>query len=101
MVEKGRQDIKPCLEKASNASEALNSITANMSEIDMMISQVASATEEQSMTVNEVNNYVTNIQQSTTKLSEVSECAKLASDSLNNTSVQLHKFVSHFKNYKT
>ena len=66
----------------------------------MMISQVASATEEQSMTVNEVNNYVTNIQQST-KLSEVSECAKLASDSLNNTSVQLHKFVSHFKNYKT
>lgn len=101
VVDKGRQDIHPCLEKASHASDALNSITANMSEIDSMSSQVANATETQSQTVNEVNNYVANIQTSTNKLTEVSECAKLASDSLCNTSVQLNKFVGYFQNYKT
>ncbi len=99
VVEKGRNDIEPCLKKAAQANEALNSITANMSEIDMMSSQLASAAEQQNVTVNEVNSYVANIQASTSKLTEVSECAKLATDSLKNTSVQLNKFVGHFQKF--
>ena len=99
VVEKGRSDIQPCLNKAHEASKALQSITSNMSEIDMMSSQVASAAEEQSMTVNEVNNYVSNMKASTEKLAEVSECAQLASDSLKKTADRLHGFVKHFENF--
>jgi methyl-accepting chemotaxis protein len=94
VIDKGRQDMKPCLEKAISASDALKSITSIMNEIDNMSAQVASATEEQSATMNEVNNYVDNIKNSTSKIFEVSECAQLASNSLSNTSENLNNSAS-------
>jgi len=98
VIEKGSQAMQPCLEKATAASDALKSITSIMNEIDNMSAQVASAAEEQSATMNEVNNYVGNIKTSTNNIVEVSECAQLASNSLSNTSDNLNSFVSKFDN---
>lgn len=82
------------------ASDALRSITSIMNEIDNMNAQVASAAEEQSATMNEVNNYVGNIKTSINSIVEMSECAQLASNSLTNTSDDLNSYVSKFDNYK-
>jgi methyl-accepting chemotaxis protein len=98
VIEKGSQTMQPCLEKANAASDALSSITSIMNEIDNMSAQVASAAEEQSATMNEVNNYVGNIKTSTNNIVEVSECAQLASNSLSNTSDNLNSFVYKFDN---
>lgn len=65
-----------------------------------MSAQVASAAEEQSATMKEVNNYVDNIKTSTNSIVEMSECAHLASNSLAHTSDELNGFVSKFDNYK-
>ncbi|MEM7027352.1 MAG: methyl-accepting chemotaxis protein [Pseudomonadota bacterium] len=100
VLDKGRKDIQPCLEKAEIASEALQSITKSMAEIDMMSAQVASAAEQQSMSMKEADNYVDNIKDSMDKISEVSECAQLAGNSLKGTAEHLHGFVKHFDNYK-
>jgi methyl-accepting chemotaxis protein len=97
-VMKASQDkAESTVQHAQEAGEALNKITSAVSEILMMNTMIASASEEQSSTTQEINQNITNIQSIAEQTASGAEQTSAASTQLSQLSVQLQAIVSQFK----
>lgn len=85
------------VEQAEKASVILKSITENVSQISDMNIQVATATEEQSMVVNQMNTHITEINQLSTETTQIADQLTVSSQSLQQLSNSLDGLVKQFK----
>lgn len=85
------------VEQAEKASVILQSITDNVSQISDMNIQVATATEEQSMVVNQMNTHIMEINQLSTETTHIADQLTESSESLQSLSNSLDTLVKKFK----
>lgn len=93
----GQTKAGQSVEQASKAGEALESITAIVSSINDMNMQIASAAEEQSSVVGELNNNIANIQQVADETANGAQEATEASEELSKMAFKLKSLMSQFK----
>jgi len=96
-IQIGQEKGKMLVAKVEESHDSLNQITANISQINHMNIQVATATEEQSTVVYEVSKNIEEINQLTQENSEISDDLSTSSRSLQTLSLELDKQVKQFK----
>lgn len=96
-IKTGHEKSSAVVEQANEANSSLEQITAHIGQISDMNIQVATATEEQSLVVNDISQNVEEINHLTTQTSEVADELTGASSNLQKLSVQLDKLVTQFK----
>ena len=84
-------------EKAMSTQTALDTITESMQKVNDMISQIASAAEQQSSVAEEINRNVINIVDLSSNTAQASEQTSQASAELNNLAGQLKQLINRFK----
>jgi methyl-accepting chemotaxis protein len=100
VMDQGLTNSKRSLEKAAQASAALQTITAQVAIIDQLNAQIASATEEQSAVGQEIHANLNNIASATTRAVEVAATAGHAGQSLTELSDHLKDYLKMFEGYK-
>ena len=93
----GQTKASQSVEQASKAGDALESITAIVSSINDMNMQIASAAEEQSTVVRELNNNVANIRQVADKTVSGAQEATKASEELSKLAFKMKSLMNQFK----
>lgn len=93
----GRDQSALVVEKANEANDALEQISSHISHISDQNVQVATATEEQSSVVGEINRNVEDINVLTEETASVAEQLNVSSGQLKQLSGQLDKLVGNFK----
>lgn len=96
-MELNKTSIESLVAKAVNATNSLNEITHSVSSITEMNTLIATAAEQQSHVVNEINNNVLNIQQVSENTAEGSEQVSQASQEIAELSERLTNMVRQFK----
>lgn len=96
-IKTGQDQSNSVVGQANEANTALEQITAHIGQISDMNIQVATATEEQSLVVNDMSKNVEVINQLTTETSEIADELTASSTNLQKLSVQLDKLVTQFK----
>lgn len=96
-IKTGQDQSNSVVGQANEANTALEQITAHIGQISDMNIQVATATEEQSLVVNDMSKNVEEINQLTTETSEIADELTASSTNLQKLSVQLDKLVTQFK----
>lgn len=96
-IQSGQDQSAEVVGQANEANTSLEQITAHISQISDMNIQVATATEEQSLVVNDMSKNVEEINQLTTETSEIADELTASSTNLQKLSVQLDKLVTQFK----
>ncbi|MDG3088326.1 methyl-accepting chemotaxis protein [Vibrio hannami] len=96
-VHKSREQAVLGVEAAQRTNSALEEIVADVQHISDLNTQVATATEEQSVVINEINIHVVNISDSTELSAEACASIESSSDSLKSSAVHLDGLVSRFK----
>lgn len=96
-MELNKTSIEGLVAKAVNATNSLNEITNSVSSITEMNTLIATAAEQQSHVVNEINNNVLNIQQVSENTAEGSEQVSQASQEIAQLSERLTNMVRQFK----
>ncbi len=89
--------IKGLVTKAVNATDSLNAITQSVSSITEMNTFIATAAEQQSHVVTNINNSVNNIQQISENTAHGSEQVSKASQEIAELSEKLRSMVNQFK----
>ena len=93
----GQTKASQSVEQASKAGDALESITAIVSTINDMNIQIASAAEEQSTVVGELNNNITNIRQVADETASGAQEAAKASEELSTLAFKMKALMNQFK----
>jgi len=96
-VGKSRQQAVLGYEAAQKTQKALTEIVTNVEHISDLNTQIATATEEQSAVINEINVHVVNISDSTDQSAEASENIESSSHSLKSMAESLNTLVERFK----
>ena len=96
-MELNKTSIEGLVAKAVNATNSLKEITNSVSSITEMNTLIATAAEQQSHVVNEINNNVLNIQQVSENTAEGSEQVSQASQEIAQLSERLTNMVRQFK----
>ncbi|MGY3903756.1 methyl-accepting chemotaxis protein [Aeromonas lusitana] len=93
----GRNQSQAVVSQADEANEALGQITGHITQISDMNIQVATATEEQSSVVGEINRNVEDINQLTMETADIAHQLTASSRSLQQLSGELDKLVGNFR----
>lgn len=96
-VHEGKQHAELGVQAAVKTNDALDEIVGNIQHISDLNTQIATATEEQSAVINEINVHVVNISDSTERNAEASASIESSSDSLKSMSLTLDSLVKRFK----
>lgn len=96
-IQSGQDQSHAVVNQANEANSSLEQITAHIGQISDMNIQVATATEEQALVVNDMSKNVEEINQLTTETSEIADELTASSTNLQKLSVQLDKLVTQFK----
>lgn len=96
-IQSGQDQSNTVVNQANEANSSLEQITAHIGQISDMNIQVATATEEQALVVNDMSKNVEEINQLTTETSEIADELTASSTNLQKLSVQLDKLVTQFK----
>lgn len=96
-IKQGQEKAQASVKNASNAGNALNEITNSVATISSMNIQIASASEEQGSVSQEINQNVMIISQVADENAEASNQLADSSRDLSELADQLHKLVSQFK----
>lgn len=97
VMQSGSESVHECVTLANNAAEQLNQVTDQVQHITALNIEVASAAAQQSVVAEEVNANLATINQVVDELTHSAEQASQSSQSLQDTSYNLDKMVSHFK----
>ncbi|MEG2891233.1 MAG: methyl-accepting chemotaxis protein [Aeromonas sp.] len=93
----GRNQSQAVVSQADEANAALGQITGHITQISDMNIQVATATEEQSSVVGEINRNVEDINQLTMETADIAHQLTASSRSLQQLSGELDKLVGNFR----
>jgi methyl-accepting chemotaxis protein len=96
-MEQGQQQTRATVEKVSEAGGSLQSITASVSVITDMSTQIATATEEQSKVAEEVNRNISNISSVADQTAIAAQRAAQATEEIANLSRNLRALVQKFR----
>jgi methyl-accepting chemotaxis protein len=96
-IQTGQDQSNTVVTQANEANTSLEQITTHIGKISDMNIQVATATEEQSLVVNDMSKNVEEINQLTTETSEIADELTASSTNLQKLSSQLDKLVTQFK----
>lgn len=96
-MERGQQSARDSVGKAEEAGSSLDGITAAVSRIAQMNSQIAVAAEEQSAVAESINKNVTSAQELATDATGSAEEIAHSAQDLEQLAGQLHKAVGSFK----
>ena len=96
-IQSGQDQSHTVVNQANEANSSLEQITAHIGQISDMNIQVATATEEQALVVNDMSKNVEEINQLTTETSEIADELTASSTNLQKLSVQLDKLVTQFQ----
>jgi methyl-accepting chemotaxis protein len=97
VMDVGRKQAQENVVHAATAGGALQSITNRVSTLEEMNTQIASAVEEQTATVNEVNRAVVNISQFSNTTASVAQDTAQAAQELKQLATKLQSIVAHFR----
>ena len=96
-VHKSRKQAILGLDAAKKTNVALNDIVQNVQHISDLNTQIATATEEQSAVINEINVHVVNISDRTEESAEASKSIESSADLLKSMASSLDNLVNRFK----
>ena len=96
-MDEGIETARTSVESADKAGESLNNITAAIGTITDLSIQVATATEEQSSVVEELNSHILNIKDMSDNTAIESKNVNGQCLCLNNSATELSKLVANFK----
>ncbi len=96
-MDSSRSQAQSGVEKISTAGEALSTIVSGITRINDMNTQIASASEEQSVVAEEINQNVVKISEIAANSSANAGQTQHSSDELSRLSVELQGLVSQFK----
>ncbi len=96
-MDEGIETAKFSVENADKAGESLNSIIESIGNISDLSIQVATATEEQSSVVEELNSHILNIKNMSDSTAIESKNINDQCQTLNNSSTELSSLVGNFK----
>jgi methyl-accepting chemotaxis protein len=96
-MSRGKDQSLTVVEQADKANDALIQITAHIDDISGQNIQVATATEEQSSVVSEINRNVEDINLLTVETAEIADQLTETSEHLQSLSTQLDKLVGNFR----
>ena len=96
-VHKSRKQAILGLDAAKKTNVALNDIVQNVQHISDLNTQIATATEEQSAVINEINVHVVNISDRTEESAEASKSIESSTDLLKSMASSLDNLVNRFK----
>ncbi|MBB1487434.1 methyl-accepting chemotaxis protein [Oceanospirillum sediminis] len=97
VMEDSQTRTRETAEKAMSTQVALDTITESMQKVNDMISQIASAAEQQSSVAEEINRNVINIVDLSGNTAQASQQTSQASAELNNLAGQLKQLINRFK----
>jgi methyl-accepting chemotaxis protein len=98
-MSQSREKAKESVDSASQAGNALESITAMVNKISEMNMHIATASEEQTSVADEINRNVHNISTATLDTSKTAEETGQVSDAIARLSHELAEMVKQFKTY--
>lgn len=96
-MQQGEEKTQHTVDKAQQAGEALTSITAAVSKIVEMNTQIASAADEQSSVAEDINHNITSISTLSVQAAEGAEHTAAASQELERLATDLQNRMSSFK----
>jgi methyl-accepting chemotaxis protein len=96
-VHEGREHAEMGVEASLRTNQVLEEIVGNVQHIADLNTQIATATEEQSAVISEINQHVVNIGDSSEHSAEASASIEASSESLKLMAQDLDKLVSRFK----
>lgn len=96
-MDKGRNQSNLVVGFADNATTSLGQISSHIEHINAQNIQVATATEEQSTVVVDINRNLEEINQLTSETTDISEQLNQSSTHLQRLSTELDKLVGNFK----
>ncbi len=97
VMEEGRGQAQASVEQAARAGTSLEAITEAVTRISDMNLQIASAAEEQSQVAEEINRNIINISEVAEKSAEGAQQTSVASEELQQLSVQLQDLIGRFQ----
>ena len=97
VMEAGKKQAETSVGEAARAGQSLQTIAQAIHEINDMITQIASAAEEQSAAAEEINRNITNISQLAEQTAQGSQEAAQAAVALSALADDLRKIVKRFK----
>lgn len=97
VMEQGQEQVKASVEIAVKAGESLRVITASVSKIMDMNTQIAGAAEQQTVVSDEINNNIVSINMVSDKTAEVAQETLTSSEELSMVSSNLQRLVGKFK----
>ncbi|MDO6765184.1 methyl-accepting chemotaxis protein [Agarivorans sp. 1_MG-2023] len=96
-VHRSREHAKLSVEAASQTSAQLSQVVDRVKHISDLNTQIATATEQQSIVINEINTHVVNINDSSQRSLLASQNIETSSDQLKSMALDLDALVGHFK----
>lgn len=96
-MNKSREDAKAAVDQASTAKTSLDSISAAVSKIHDMSTEIAASSEEQSTTTEEINRNIVGISDMTDKTSRAAKKVSDASENLSQIAADLDMMCGDFK----
>ena len=96
VMQESREHVKNCVQRASDAGQALFSITSAVKEIASGNEQISTATEEQTSVANEISQNVTQLNNSIGEVVSGAQQSLAASRELAQMANRLHKQTQHF-----
>ncbi|NOU49684.1 methyl-accepting chemotaxis protein [Pseudoalteromonas sp. JBTF-M23] len=96
-IETGRLQMDNSVASSTKAGEALNAIDQSVDTIESMSTQVATATEQQNVVVNEINNNVVGISDVTVSTADAAQSSLVACETLYQLTQELDAVVCRFK----
>ena len=97
VMEQGRNQVQASVDIAGKAGESLRVITASVSQIMDMNTQIAGAAEEQNSVSEEINKNIISISSVSDKAADVAQQTLESSEKLSNLSFELQSLVGNFK----
>ncbi|WP_076539573.1 methyl-accepting chemotaxis protein [Shewanella sp. UCD-KL21] len=96
-VQEGREQAKLGVQASQRTYQALEDIAENVMQISELNIQIAAATEEQSAVINEINQHVVNISDSSDSSAQASASIESSSEALKSIANDLDGLVKRFK----
>lgn len=97
VMESSSDQGKTTVEQAAGAGQALEAITSAVTSINDLNAQIATASEEQAMTTEEINRSIVSISQAVTENSKGAQQTTIAGESLSKLAGDLQTLVKQFK----
>lgn len=97
VMDEGKRSAETGVEAASSANQSLSAITASIDTINDMVTQIASASEQQSAVGDEISQNLTSIQDAANEVAEGASHTAVASADIAQLANQLNEMASRFK----